>query len=513
MGQSPPSSTYNDMGNGLPFYQGKSEFGDTYPKPVKWCSEPNKVAELDDILISVRAPVGPTNLCPERSCIGRGLAAIRPLAGMPSRYFLYYLRYIEDSWDSKATGTTFKAISGSVLREQEIPLAPLAEQRRIVDVIEAQFTRLDAAVEALRRVQANLKRYRASVLKAACEGRLVPTEAELAAQEGRAYEPASVLLARILAERRTQWEAQEWRKQVESAQKKAAQAARRATGRPSRLSDLAPTEWQGLGEEAYGKYLPKNDKWKQKYEEPAGPDTSDLPDLPEGWVWASLGALLRESLRNGHSAKEVKDGNGIRTLTLTAVTLGQFSEANIKLTDADPSRVRDLWLQPGDILIERSNTPELVGTARLFNGPSGFAVFPDLLIRARVTKSVSDAYIEIVLHRPETRRYYQESAQGIAGSMPKISQTIILDTPIPLPPMPEQLRIVAEFDRCATVADSLGNTTSISNIRAERLRQAILKRAFEGKLVPQDANDEPASELLKRIRRARGGDPVQERLL
>src|SRR5687768_4537224 len=90
LGQSPSSDTYNTDGKGLPFYQGKAEFGDLYPTTVKWCSKPKKIAEAGDILISVRAPVGPTNLAREKSAIGRGLAALRPQNGMPSKYLLYY---------------------------------------------------------------------------------------------------------------------------------------------------------------------------------------------------------------------------------------------------------------------------------------------------------------------------------------------------------------------------------------------------------------------------------------
>ena len=90
MGQSPPSSTYNMEGDGLPFFQGKAEFQSFYPEPKKWCSIPSKVAQTEDILISVRAPVGPTNLASSECCIGRGLAAIKPLGEMPSRYLLYY---------------------------------------------------------------------------------------------------------------------------------------------------------------------------------------------------------------------------------------------------------------------------------------------------------------------------------------------------------------------------------------------------------------------------------------
>ena len=172
LGQSPSSDTYNADGNGLPFYQGKAEFGDLYPTPEKWCSSPKKIAEENDILITVRAPVGPTNLCPEKSCIGRGLAAIRPRNGMPTKFFLYYLRYIEKEWDSKATGTTFKAITGDVLRNQEMPLPPLEEQRRIVAEVER---RLESARAVESAVKTGLKRaawLRQAVLRSAFEGRV-----------------------------------------------------------------------------------------------------------------------------------------------------------------------------------------------------------------------------------------------------------------------------------------------------------------------------------------------------
>src|SRR5690606_21179918 len=151
---------------------------------------------------------------------------------------------------SLGKGGTQQNISQTVIKSFPFVLAPVPEQRRIVAEIEKQFTRLDAAVAALERARANLKRYRASVLAAACEGRLVPTEAELARQEGRDYEPASALLDRILAERRARWEADELAKM-------------HARGKP-----------------------PKNDAWKSKYKEPAAPDTNGLPELPEGWEWA-----------------------------------------------------------------------------------------------------------------------------------------------------------------------------------------------------------------------------------
>ncbi|MBA3965551.1 MAG: restriction endonuclease subunit S, partial [Nitrospirales bacterium] len=142
MGQSPSSMFYNREGNGLPFFQGKAEFGDLYPEVVKWCTAPGKIAQKDDVLISVRAPVGPTNLAPSECCIGRGLAAIRPQGGMPSKYILNYLRSIERDIDALGTGTTFKAISGKTLREIPVPIAPPDQQELIVAEIEKQFSRL-----------------------------------------------------------------------------------------------------------------------------------------------------------------------------------------------------------------------------------------------------------------------------------------------------------------------------------------------------------------------------------
>ena len=159
-----------------------------------------------------------------------------------------------------------------------VVIPPLAEQRRIVGASKLELTRLDAAVAALERVRANLKRYRASVLKAAVEGRLVPTEAELARKEGRDFEPASVLLDRILAERRRRWEESEL-------------ARMKAAGKP-----------------------PKDDRWKSKYKEPVAPDTSALPQLPDGWCWAT-----HRPARSVRSSGQSKIGH--ETITTAGRTL------------------------------------------------------------------------------------------------------------------------------------------------------------------------------------------------
>jgi len=173
LGQSPPSSTYNFDGVGLPFFQGKAEFGKLYPTIQKWCSEPKKISEKGDVLISVRAPVGPTNLSIEKCCIGRGLAAIRGKKIVLNRYILYYLRSIEKDWDKKSTGTTFKAITGSVLRNSCIPLAPLQEQSKIVEKIETSISSIDTLMSILETEIRRGSGLRSSILKCAFSGKLI----------------------------------------------------------------------------------------------------------------------------------------------------------------------------------------------------------------------------------------------------------------------------------------------------------------------------------------------------
>lgn len=135
-GQSPPGHTYNRDGKGLPFFQGKTDFGEHYPVPRMWCTEPNKIALPGDLLISVRAPVGPTNLCDTQACIGRGIASIRPSEKVDVRYLMHWMRSIEPQVAALGRGSTFEAISKSDLVKVLIPLPPLPEQRRIAAILD-----------------------------------------------------------------------------------------------------------------------------------------------------------------------------------------------------------------------------------------------------------------------------------------------------------------------------------------------------------------------------------------
>ncbi|WP_026001957.1 restriction endonuclease subunit S [Vreelandella stevensii] len=173
MGQSPSSSDVNNSGDGIAFFQGKAEFGKLNPTARKFCTAPKKIAESGDILLSVRAPVGPTNVANRTTAIGRGLAAIRAEnKAVDPRFLLHYFRCIEPWMSQQGTGTTFKAVSGGFLKELNAVLPPLAEQKVIADKLDTLLAQVENTKARLERIPQILKRFRQSVLAAAVSGRL-----------------------------------------------------------------------------------------------------------------------------------------------------------------------------------------------------------------------------------------------------------------------------------------------------------------------------------------------------
>jgi len=136
MGQSPSSKFYNIVENGLPFLQGKAEFRETSPQPLKWCSQPIKITEKGDVLISVRAPVGDTNLADQSYCIGRGLAAIRSKPNLDNFYLFNYLQRVKEQISNLGSGSTFKSINKETLENFEIPFLSLSEQCEIAEILQ-----------------------------------------------------------------------------------------------------------------------------------------------------------------------------------------------------------------------------------------------------------------------------------------------------------------------------------------------------------------------------------------
>ena len=349
------------------------------------------------------------------------------------------------------TGTTIGHLPREAITEYALRLAPLPEQQRIVEAIESYLTRLDDAVATLERVQRNLKRYRASVLKAAVEGRLVPTEAELARAEGRDYEPASVLLERILAERRRRFQ--------------------EAGGRGS-------------------------------YEEPVAPDTSESPELPEGWCWATVDQLARE-VRYGTSAKTTEDPEGgVPVLRMGNIVDGLIDFSVLKYLPRDHGEFPDLLLEYGDLLFNRTNSAELVGKTAVFHQYSQPCSFASYLIRARLCSGTQPDFLAHYINSHSGRNWIASVVSQQVGQA-NVNGTKLRACAVPMPPAAEQARIVFEVDRLLSIAFASATAAAVNHQRCQRLRQSILKWAFEGKLADQDPNDEPASALLERIKAER----------
>ena len=368
-------------------------------------------------------------------------------------FLFWYLRACRSDLIALGKGDTQMNISQEVIKGFPFLLAPLPEQHRIVAEIETQFTRLDASVAALRRAQANLKRYRASVLKDACEGQLVSTEAELARSEGRDYEPAGVLLERILAERRARWESQE--------------------------------------------------KRRGRYKEPTSLDTSGLLELPEGWAWASLDQIIY-LLEGGTAVTATSNASSRKVLRSSAVRHGFIDLDDYRYLPDGAIKGSDPYILGGDLLFTRlSGTLEYVGNCAVVGELSGQRIeYPDRIFRGRCVSSVSPYYIQNCFSTQTLREDLEAKVKSSAGHQ-RISLSDLREFRIPLPPLAEQTCIVAEVERRLSVIQQAEATVEASLVRAERLRQSILKQAFSGKLVPQDPDDEPASALLERIKAER----------
>ena len=170
MGQSPPGSTYNEHGEGQPFFQGKTEFGEVHPTVRKYTTAGTKFAKAGDILMSVRAPVGPTNIADIDCVIGRGLAAIRAKNVVSQNYLRWSLKHLEIDIQSKGTGTTFDAITGETLRGTLVALPPIDEQHKIVELLEDHLSRLDAALADVKQARIQSAQFRQSLLNSVFYG-------------------------------------------------------------------------------------------------------------------------------------------------------------------------------------------------------------------------------------------------------------------------------------------------------------------------------------------------------
>lgn len=401
----------------------------------------------------------------------KALHRVRPGPAISADLLQYWLRHmaLSGALAPKIAQTTIQHLPLERFVAVEVPVPPTCEQRRIVLAIEQHLSDIDAGVAALERVRANLKRYRASVLKAACEGRLVPTEAELARKEKRKYEPADVLLARILKERRARWETDQVAKM-------------KAKGQVPR------------------------DGWKGRYEEPKGPETSGLAELPEGWAWTCLEPFNVCIGATPSRAKAEYWGGGIPWVSSGEVAFCRIRATRETISEAGLRHTSTTVHPPGTVLLGMIGEGRTRGQVAILdiaacNNQNAAAI---RVGEAGVSAEYVYSYLESV--------YEQTRRVGGGNNQPALNKSRVERMLVPLPPLAEQRRLCAESDRLLSVSSQVEQAVSAQLARATRLRQAVLKRAFEGKLVPQDPNDEPASVMLERVRRgAAPGAPGEAR--
>lgn len=325
-----------------------------------------------------------------------------------------------------------------------LPLPPLAEQKRIVakvdelmalcDRLEVQLTERESRARGIERAAlarfaeaptpANLELLfhdhiaispadlRKSILTLAVHGRII--------RQNPDDEPVEALLKRNLAERR-------------------------------KMQRTEATEVQPLPAEDALSY-----------------------EIPETWRWQRLEDILVFGPTNGFSPKAVEYETPVRSLTLSATTSGRFKGEHSKFIATEVPADSDLWLRDGDILVQRGNTIEYVGVAAVYRGPSNCFVYPDLMMKLRVSSAVDVGFIHLAMSHEVARDFLRARASGTSGSMPKINQTTLKSLPLPIPPLAEQRRIVAKVDQLMTLVDKLEAQLTASRTTADHLLSALV---------------------------------------
>ena len=336
------------------------------------------------------------------------------------RYVAYFFQspaYWNQIAESSA-GIGQPNVNGTKLAQIRIPVAPPKQQQEIVAEIEKQFSRLDEAVANLRRVKANLKRYKASVLKDAVEGRLVPTEFELARREGRSFETGEQLLQRILETRRS--------------------------------------SWSGRG----------------KFRSPDAPER-DASELPEGWSWSSIDQLadVGTGATPNRSKGEYWNDGDVPWVTSGVVNSDYVDKASEFVTQRALVET-NLTLYPASTLLVA-----MYGEGKT-RGKCAELRIPATTNQALAALQVSDQVRAYVRHFLELN--YEEMRKVASGGVqPNLNLSLVRAVAVPLPPLAEQVRIVAEVDRRLSLVRSVQAEVEANLKRAQALRQAALQQAFK----------------------------------
>ncbi len=412
------------------------------------------------IHFSSRAPIGYTVISSCDMTTNQGFKSLVPAQGVFNEYIYYYLKGAKQLAESKATGTTFKEISGSAFNKLPVPLPPTNEQHRIVAKIEELFSELDKGIENLKTARAQLKVYRQSLLKHAFEGKLT---SQWRAENRDKLETADTLLKRIQQER-----AQRYQQQL--------------------------ADWEAVGKQGTKPRAPKH------LPPLTASELAELPELPDGWAWTRLGNTNVE-VSDGPFGSNLKSSDyvdsGVRVVRLENIGALKFiEEKESYVTEEKYELLKRHTVTSGDIVFSSF----IIENVRVALVPPSItkAINKADCFCVRVSgERLNNVFVVLFL---STRHVYKQLESLIHGvGRPRINTTQLKDVVIPVCSAEEQQAIISEIDSRLSEVDQLDLTITTSLQQAEALRQSILKKAFSGQLVLQDPRDEPASALLARI--------------
>ncbi len=463
-GNTPSTSNAENYGGLIPFFKPPQLNDMSVSEAPETLSnkgiEKARLLPPKSVLVSCIGILGKTAITKITSATNQQINAIVFESLVQPEYGFYYTQTLSTWLKEHSSATTVAIINKGKFEAAPFPLPPFSEQTRIVAKLEELLSDLDAGVAELKSAQKKLAQYRQSLLKAAVEGALTTDWRK----QHPATESGAQLLARILQERRARWEAKQ------------------------------------LGKFAEQVKPPPKD-WQKKYPEPVQPDTTDLPELPEGWVWATVDQLSLEQ-RYGSSSKTNEDNSGVPVLRMGNIQDGKLDYKNLKYFPTDHDEFPALFLDDGDLLFNRTNSPELVGKTAVYRSEVSPCSYASYLIAVKLTQSflpeIASAYINSAYGR-----HWIKSVVVQQVGQANVNGSKLAALTIPLPPKAEQLALVKALTEQTNSALDQEKNIEISLKQSTAQRQNILRAAFAGQLVPQDPNDEPASVLLERIRAER----------
>jgi type I restriction enzyme S subunit len=403
---------------------------------------------------------------PTNPVASTGFTVIRPGPGAAGEFVFQQIlseRFMQPL-HALQTGSSYPAVRDRDVFAQPVVLPPAAEQERIVEKLDAILPHVSAGEAAAQRALSELKRYRASVLHAAVTGELTR---EWRRTQPKPAETGAAFLRRLLATRRARWEEAELARLIKS-----------------------------------GKPL-KDNKWKARYPEPTEPDTTDLPALPRGWAWGSVGQtgfVIGGLTKNPRRVRLPLQLPYLRVANVYADELRLDDVVSIGVTEAELDK---LLLRSGDLLVVEGNGSKAqIGRLAVWHGEIPRCVHQNHIIKVRPTESAISEWMLRWLLSPAGRHEIERVASSTSG-LYTLSVGKVGSLPVPLPPPDEQEEIVRQVKHRLTLADRLTASLETALARARAWRQSVLNTAFAGQLVPQSANDEPATVLLAKIRAAR----------